>query len=166
MVARVDVRRNKRGLDRAERMAREWPEVVWTAALNTQRVVEPKMLNDLAQPAPRPTYPIDWQTERQRRAYFATNGFGRGIPTKRTGGATTAWKGSLTRGNGVIVSKVTNPNDYLIYVRYTRRGQASRIQRMHAGRWRNANAIIDRHRREWLRIYPINLGVERRRRFK
>jgi hypothetical protein len=30
-------------------------------------------------------YPIRWTSERQRRAFFATNGFGRGIPTKRTG---------------------------------------------------------------------------------
>jgi hypothetical protein len=29
-------------------------------------------------------YPIQWDTERQRRAYFATNGFGAGIPYKRT----------------------------------------------------------------------------------
>lgn len=27
----------------------------------------------------------DWQSERQRRAYWATNGFGGGIPTQRTG---------------------------------------------------------------------------------
>ena len=29
-------------------------------------------------------YPIQWDTERQRRAFFATNGFGQGIPYKRT----------------------------------------------------------------------------------
>ena len=30
-------------------------------------------------------YPIRWTSERQRRAFFASDGFGRGIPTKRTG---------------------------------------------------------------------------------
>lgn len=30
-------------------------------------------------------YPIRWTSERQRRAFFATDGFGRGIPTRRTG---------------------------------------------------------------------------------
>jgi hypothetical protein len=30
-------------------------------------------------------YPVRWTSERQRRAFFATKGFGRGIPTKRTG---------------------------------------------------------------------------------
>lgn len=29
--------------------------------------------------------PIQWTSEKQRRAYFATNGFGAGIPYKRTG---------------------------------------------------------------------------------
>lgn len=28
-------------------------------------------------------YPIRWKSERQRRAFFATQGFGRGVPTKR-----------------------------------------------------------------------------------
>ena len=29
--------------------------------------------------------PIEWETERQRRAFFATDGFGGGIPSKRSG---------------------------------------------------------------------------------
>ena len=40
---------------------------------------------ELSIPAPEPTYPIQWDSERQRRAFFATDGFGRGIPTERTG---------------------------------------------------------------------------------
>ena len=31
------------------------------------------------------TYPVKWDSEKQRRAFFATNGFGKGIPYKRTG---------------------------------------------------------------------------------
>jgi hypothetical protein len=30
-------------------------------------------------------YPVTWDSEKQRRAFFATNGFGHGIPYKRTG---------------------------------------------------------------------------------
>ena len=29
-------------------------------------------------------YPIDWDSPRQKRAFFATNGFGQGIPYRRT----------------------------------------------------------------------------------
>ncbi len=31
------------------------------------------------------SYPIQWDSEKQRRAFFATNGFGNGIPYSRTG---------------------------------------------------------------------------------
>lgn len=36
-------------------------------------------------------YPIMWTSEKQRRAYFASNGFGRGIPYRRTHKLARAW---------------------------------------------------------------------------
>lgn len=33
----------------------------------------------------KPKYPIQWDSEKQRRAFFATDGFGGGIPHQRTG---------------------------------------------------------------------------------
>ena len=36
-------------------------------------------------------YPIDWTSEKQRKAFFASNGFGRGIPTKRTAALNEGW---------------------------------------------------------------------------
>ena len=36
--------------------------------------------------------PYQWQSERQRRAFFATNGFGRGIPSERTYALRFGWK--------------------------------------------------------------------------
>lgn len=35
--------------------------------------------------------PIDWTSVKQRAAFFATNGFGGGIPTKRTDKLRTSW---------------------------------------------------------------------------
>jgi hypothetical protein len=45
-------------------------------------------LRSLDPPSPRPRfpgrpYPLPWTSERQRRAFFATNGFGGGIPHRR-----------------------------------------------------------------------------------
>lgn len=37
-------------------------------------------------------YPFVWASERQRRAYFATNGFGGGIPYRRTNAVRDAWE--------------------------------------------------------------------------
>jgi hypothetical protein len=55
--------------------------------------------------APGPVkYPIRWTSQKQRRAYFATNGFGRGIPYHRTGALLKAWhvRGDYGQGFGGI----------------------------------------------------------------
>lgn len=36
-------------------------------------------------------YPIEWKSLKQRRAYFASRGFGHGIPYQRTGALLNAW---------------------------------------------------------------------------
>lgn len=49
-------------------------------------------------PYPTPVkYPIAWKSERQRRAFFATNGFGGGIPYRRTGALGRGWEWTLVR---------------------------------------------------------------------
>lgn len=37
-------------------------------------------------------YPVQWDTERQKRAFFASKGFGNGIPYRRTGRTALAWR--------------------------------------------------------------------------
>ena len=58
------------------------------------------------------TYPVQWDSEKQRRAFFATNGFGGGIPHVRTGAYQRGWTAeprsfgavlfNHTRGAGAI----------------------------------------------------------------
>ena len=68
-----------------------------------------------APPDPRPRfpnrpYPLRWTTERQRRAFFATDGFGGGVPHRRTGELMRSW---ATRtdfeegGDGVFILENT-----------------------------------------------------------
>jgi hypothetical protein len=56
----------------------------------------------------KPKYPIKWKSERQRRAFFATDGFGRGIPTKRTDVMIDAWdvkfKATTTGGQLTLIN--------------------------------------------------------------
>lgn len=52
-------------------------------------------LTRLQQEPGKPKYPIRWTSERQRRAYFATKGFGRGIPTRRTHALSKGWNVTL-----------------------------------------------------------------------
>lgn len=56
--------------------------------------------------------PRDWQSERQRRAYFATNGFGAGIPYRRTGKLAASWE--MYAKDGTIV--ISNPSPIAKYV--------------------------------------------------
>jgi hypothetical protein len=51
-----------------------------------------QFLAQLQQEPGSPKYPIRWTSERQRRAFFATDGFGRGIPTKRSHALSQAWQ--------------------------------------------------------------------------
>lgn len=41
------------------------------------------------------TYPVQWDSARQRRAFFATNGFGKGIPYRRTNRYRFGWREEL-----------------------------------------------------------------------
>jgi len=59
---------------------RKAPEII--PRLNAWNVQTTLLLGKIPGPV---KYPIRWTSERQRRAFFATRGFGRGIPTKRTG---------------------------------------------------------------------------------
>lgn len=75
-----------------------------------------QLLQELqTQPGP-PKYPLKWQSERQRRAFFATDGFGHGIPYRRTGRLSAGWKVTAVfeRDGGVI--KATNDTPYAEYV--------------------------------------------------
>jgi len=49
------------------------------------------------------TYPVQWDSAKQRRAFFATNGFGKGIPYQRTFGSASAWQVQTFAG-GVSLS--------------------------------------------------------------
>ena len=67
------------------------------------------------EPGP-PIYPLRWASARQRRAFFATQGFGKGIPTRRTGALLDSWQVTYTpdRNGGVIA--LENPVAYMPYV--------------------------------------------------
>jgi hypothetical protein len=56
----------------------------------------------------KPTYPLRWKSERQRRAFFATDGFGGGIPSTRSGKLLASYDVQVTDiGDGGVLS-ITN----------------------------------------------------------
>lgn len=79
-------------------------------------------------------YPIQWDSERQRRAFFASNGFGGGIPYHRTGGYGRAWQ--IRRNPGVRVMagySMVNALESAQYIGGNAYGQ--RQSNIHRGRW-------------------------------
>jgi hypothetical protein len=98
-----------------------------------------KVQHDLQAPVPAVHYPLDWQTPRQRRAYFATNGFHHGIPYKRTGGLLRAWKVIPTplsdKGFGVTIMNDNPAAPFVI---------GNRQQRMHRRTgWRKVDKQVE-----------------------
>lgn len=80
--------------------------------------------------------PYKWQSEKQRKAYFATDGFGGGIPYQRTGNLSDAWDYEEANGNWTSV-KLVNNSEYVQYV------QGDDIQRGHkADGWRVVADVI------------------------
>lgn len=84
-----------------QRFAETLPEQ--TEAI-TKRVIRPfvsRAVDHTLRRAPGPVkYPIRWTSAKQRRAFFATDGFGHGIPYKRTGALVRSWhvRGDYRRG--------------------------------------------------------------------
>jgi len=69
-------------------LGKEIPESVKEDALFETGI---NAVSILQKPGLSPTYPIDWASARQRAAFYASDGFGRGIPTRRTDEAVNAW---------------------------------------------------------------------------
>ena len=81
---------------------------------------EGKMANEALRkltilPGP-PVYPIRWKSQKQRRAFFASNGFGRGIPSRRKGTLLLGWKVRYKRTSEGGVISLINDVPYMRYV--------------------------------------------------
>jgi len=61
-------------------------------------------------------YPINWTSERQQIAFWATNGFGRGIPTGRTGETSAGWRMGVSRDGRSALFEVENTTPHARFV--------------------------------------------------
>lgn len=92
-----------KALERVTRDLDALPDDLQRAVAETVRTAQP-IRDEIATYPGAVKYPIQWTSERQRKAFFATNGFGAGIPYQRTGGLGQAWKLlSVNTGNGAML---------------------------------------------------------------
>lgn len=111
------------------------PELFAAAAAGVD--FAPQTVEYLSTEPGRPQYPIRWASERQRRAFFATDGFGRGIPTRRTGALTNAWQAVYNPEDTAV--ELRNPVAYMKFV------QGRFIQPFHIDTgWRTWQSQTDR----------------------
>jgi len=61
-------------------------------------------------------YPLVWTSIKQRKAFFATQGFGRGIPTPRTHALSQAWDVDIASAEDGGEITVTNDAPEAVYV--------------------------------------------------
>ena len=98
------------------------------------------IIADLAPGGDAVEYPIMWDTARQRRAFFASNGFGRGIPTERTGAIEHGFKVVPLGSAAIARAALRNeqPGAKYVYGDGAGEGQSS----IHRGRWDNFHAVM------------------------
>lgn len=63
-----------------------------------------------------PVYPLRWKSQKQRKAFFASNGFGKGIPTRRTYAELRGWRVRYDRTEGGGILMLSNPVPYMPFV--------------------------------------------------
>ncbi len=79
---------------------------VWPFALDELQTVPPRR----QWPGDYPEGHLEWESERQQRAYWATDGFGKGIPYPRTGELPAAWAIEPFREADGIGASIVNRN--------------------------------------------------------
>lgn len=122
----------------------------------THDEIEPYVIQDLEVIPGSVVYPIAWTSERQRRAYFATKGFGHGIPYQRTGRLALAWEFTV-EGNGVVIRN-RNPASPFVYGSLALSNQGAFKQQMHENTgWQTAAITVDFWMREFQRQLIRNM---------
>lgn len=128
-------------LKRVQQFARDYPDLALQSFQdNIIPFVETLTDRLLRRRVPPPAKkPIQWTSEKQRRAFFATDGFGHGIPyRRRRPGIEAEWQVSLYVDSGGATVSIINPNPAapFVYGRWK--------QQFHTNTgWPDARPIID-----------------------
>lgn len=133
------IRIDRKTLDDIQTAIKDAPANLKPAFEKNSQRIRAQIETEMRKPAGPPQYPIRWASVKQRKAFFASNGFGKGIPTKRSGAYQAGWKvvyRGLGRNDGAVI-ELENP---VPYARYVGGGDA---QPFHVDRWPQAvDAVV------------------------
>jgi hypothetical protein len=137
------IRPNTTGLKRLTDGFRKAPSVMKTVhTRNTRRFIS-RVLAQLKVTPPPIRGKVPWASLKQQRAFFASNGFGGGIPHRRTGAMIKGWKGLFNANDQEATIEFLNnqPGAIFVFGIYQ--------QRMHKRRFANAPAIFKKAQKEY-----------------
>lgn len=130
-------------LDAFSEAARQSPRLTAIAYRRAIRPLASRMLEDLRRQPQAARKPFIWKSERQRRAFFATDGFGGGIPTQRTGDLSAGWDIEFVNSDDGGILQATND------VAHTQFVQGDFAQPGHlATGWPQAAEVIAKYREQ------------------
>jgi hypothetical protein len=109
------------------------------------------------------TYPVQWDSEKQRRAFFATNGFGNGIPYQRKGTYESSWVATKVS----LGAEIGSNSPAARYVGGSANPGGPGQSRIHRGRWKLFRETVDARLRdlprrviEQLRVVVVKSGFK------
>jgi hypothetical protein len=151
-------------LDAIAETAQKSPRLMQTAFKRNVSRLRSRILDDLTQDPGPVHYPIRWKSERQRRAFFATNGFGKGIPYERTGALQAGYRITAIDDPSGGILQVTNTTPYANFVV----GDDAQPFHLDTG-WRQVGTAIANYREEaedilidtWFTVTDATAGVFR-----
>ena len=98
-----------------------------------------KAAGELSSEPSKPSYPVNWDSNKQRMAFFATKGFGGGIPYARTGRISKQW---IIQNNTSSV-RLSNKAPQAVYVYGT--WESTKQSRIHKGRWPVFQIVVKKY---------------------
>ena len=138
---KIDVTVDTDVLDAISEAAKESPRRMNAAYKKRIKRIRQRILDDLREYPGPVKYPFRWKSERQRRAYFATDGFGWGIPYVRTNALKDGWTTHIRDQKDGAVFEVVNNADYSVFVM----GDWQQPGHIQTG-WNSAAEIVAKYR--------------------
>lgn len=99
-----------------EANAKRLPQKFQNAIKGHEGKMANRALEQLTREPGKPVHPIRWASRKQQRAYFASGGFGKGIPSRRTGKLLAAWRVVYVPGKEINRLILTNDDPAMPYV--------------------------------------------------
>lgn len=143
MTIRMDVTVDTDVLDAIAEATQDAPRRMNKAYKRRVKRLRQRILDDLRQYPGPVKYPFRWKSERQRRAYFATDGFGWGIPTVRTHALRDSWTTRIKDQRTGAIFEVENNAPYARFVV----GDDQQPGHLQTG-WQSAAQIVARYREQ------------------